>query len=363
MKIAIVGTRGIPGRYSGIEVSMDEIAKAFGKKGYQVIVYCRKSQSDTKSRDLYENVRLIFIPTVDSKHFGTIIHVFLSTLHLLFSNVDIVHFHSLGPSLVSFLPRLFGKKVVVTVHALDWKRKKWGVLARYFLRACEYSAMLFPHKTIVVSKSLREYFKQKFKKKVSYIPNAVVSPSPTSNHHSTGSGDQFILFTGRLVPEKGIQYLIKAFNDLKTNMKLLIAGEASYTDDYVSCLKGMAHKNIEFAGPVSKDELDRLYRNAQLFILPSEVEGSPVSLLEAMSYGRCVLVSDIPECLEIIGDTGVSFRSQDIGDLKEKLHYLLHNRDCMVAKGIKARQRVLQEYNWKKIIKRLEGVYSSLCLR
>lgn len=363
MKIAVVGTRGIPVRYSGVETSVDEISRRLGEKGYEIMVYCRKNSDSVIAAHLYRNVKLVYVPTINSKHLGTFIHAFFSTLDSMFSDADIVHFHALGPSLFSFLPRLIGKKTVVTVHGLDWKRKKWGYSARLFLKLCEYSAIFFPNKTITISKALKDYFENKFKKETIYIANgANICPGYT-DRETNGKAERYILFVGRLVPEKGIHYLIKAFNELKTNMKLIIAGESSFTDKYVSYLRSISGKNIEFLGFVQERGLRQLYKSAYLFVLPSEIEGSSVSLLEAMSYGKCALVSDIPECREVIENCGVSFRTGDYLDLKNKLQYLIDNTEITDDMGLRARRRITGCYSWEHIINDYEALYLDLAAK
>lgn len=360
MKIAIVGTRGITVTYSGIETSVNEVSRRLAERGHQIIVYCRRTKNRKFPTQSFQNIKLVYIPTVHSKHFGTFIHALFSTLHLLFSDVDIVHFHALGPSIFSFLPRLLNKKTLVSIHGLDWKRKKWKYVARLFLKLCEYPAIYFPNKTIVVSKTIKDYFETKFKKKVYYIPNGVNAHSEDTNIRENVNKAEYILFVGRLVPEKGIHYLIKAFSELKTNIKLIIVGESSFTNDYVSYLRSVSVSNIEFLGFVETEMLQDLYKNAYVFVLPSEVEGSPVALLEAMSHGICALASDIPECLEVIGDCGVSFRSSDYLDLKDKLRYLIDNPDVVSQMGSRAKKHVCEQYIWEPIINELESLYTSL---
>jgi len=360
MKIAFLGTRGINEGYSGIETSIKDISMRLAKKGHSIIIYCRKPRKTKCPEQPFKNIRLVYIPTLHSKHLGTFIHTFLSTLHSLFFDADIVHFHALGPSLFSFLPRLFGKKTIVSVHGLDWKRKKWKFPARLFLKLCEYPAIYFPHKTIVVSRSLKKYFESKFKKEVYYIPNGIEVCFGDKEFNKKISKPEYVLFAGRLIPEKGIHYLIKAFNEIDTDKQLMIAGESSFTDEYVSYLRSISGARIKFLGFVERQMLRSLYESAYAFVLPSEVEGSPVSLLEAMSHGRCVLVSDIPECLEVIGDCGISFRMGDYLDLEEKLRYLIANPEFVNQTGLRAKKRISQQYAWEPIIEGLERVYSSL---
>jgi len=362
MKIAIVGTRGVTVSYSGVETSVYEISRRLAEKGHKVIVYCRKIKDRMIPTQSLPNIKLVYMPTLHSKHFGTFVHTFFSTFHVLFSEVDIVHFHSLGPSVFSFLPRLFGKKTLVTIHGLDWKRKKWKYLARLFLELCEYTAIYFPNKTIAVSKNLKDYFELKFKKKVYYIPNGIDTPPENSGKIETVNTAGYLLFIGRLVPEKGIHYLIKAFNELKTDKKLIIVGESSFTDDYVSYLHSISGPDVDFLGFVETEKVQELYKNAYMFVLPSEVEGSPVALLEAMSHGICVLVSDIPECLEVIGGSGFSFRARDYLDLKDKLRYLIDNPEVVKQMGLRAKNRMREQYQWKPVVNELERLYSSLLI-
>jgi glycosyltransferase involved in cell wall biosynthesis len=243
---------------------------------------------------------------------------------------------------------------------LDWKRKKWGLFARIFLWLCEYAAVLFPDKTIVVSKTLKCHFEHKFKKKVQYIPNGA-EPQPVNTGFTQGSGEKpYILFVGRLVPEKGLGYLIRAFNGLNTDFQLIIAGEPSFTEKYVFSLKKMAGSNVFFPGFAGREELHDLYSKAYLFVLPSEVEGLPVSLLEAMSYGRCVLLSDIPECLEVAGDCGIYFKAGEDSDLKKKLKYLIENPGLVSEYGSRCKKRISEEYSWDGIVENIKKIYLSL---
>jgi len=361
MKIAFVGTRGITTSYSGIETSLKETSRRLAQKGHKITVYCHSARKiEPLPIEPFQNVKLIFIPTVNSKHFATFIHTFLSTFHLLFSDIDIVHFHALGPSFFSFLPRIFGKKTVVSVHGLDWKRKKWKSLARFFLKSCEFTAIYFPHRTIVVAKNLKNYFEGKFKKKVYYIPNGInVCPEESESYKKDTPGS-YVLCAARLVPEKGIHYLIRAFNELNTYMKLIIAGESSFTDGYASYLRSISGPRVEFVDFKKAEELRELYKKAYIFVLPSEVEGLPVSLLEAMSHGTCPLVSNIPECLEVVGDCGVYFRSGDYLDLRDKLRYLIDNPGIAIQLGLRAKKRASEQFAWGPIIDELEMLYISL---
>lgn len=366
MNIAILGSRGIPANYSGVEKAVEEISIRLAKKGHKILIYCRRSNI-RRVNSYNKNIKLTTLPTINTKHLGTIIHVFLSAIHVLFKQADIVHFHALGPSVFSFLPRLFGKKTIVTIQGLDWQRKKWGPFAQKFLKLCEYSAIYFPNETIVVSKMLKEYFEKKFKRKVHFIPNGVnIFQEKIGQENPSGyklkelEERKYILFVGRLVPEKGLYCLIKVFSKLDTAMKLVIAGNSSFTDNYVKFLKEISNSNVIFIGFIGDKKLEELYRHAYLFVLPSEIEGLSISLLEAMSYGKCVLTSDIPECLEVIENAGFHFKVNDELDLKLKLQMLINNPNLVEEKGFEARDIVSKKYNWNSISDEIENLYLSL---
>lgn len=360
MKIAVIGGRGFLSRYSGIEVSIHETASRLAAAGHRITVYCRGKRNDPSEGEVHPNIVLIYLPTIESKHLGTFIHTFFSALHACFSDVEVVHFHALGPALFVFLPKLFRKKTVVTIHGLDWKRKKWKFLARVFLRLCEYPALYIPERTIVVSLVLKNYFETKFKKPVLFIPNGVTVSKGDNLMSGQGENPAYILFVGRLVPEKRIEDLIGVFCRIHSGLRLVIAGTASFTDRYAAGLRAMADDTVEFLGFVGKDALEELYRNAYLFVLPSEVEGAPVSLLEAMNFGRCILASDIPELRELVDDCGLFFQTGNPCDLEAKLRYLISNPGFVASAGIKARSRVQKYYSWDAIAKTTEQHYESL---
>lgn len=366
MNIAILGSRGIPANYSGVEEAVEQLAKRLAQRGHKLIIYCRPSYIN-KEEDLHKNIKPIIIPTLENKYLGTFIHVFLSTIDILFRKIDVVHFNALGPSFFSFLTKIYAKKTVVTVQGLDWQRKKWGPLAKGFLKFCEYAAIYFPDRTIVVSRRLKKYFENKFGKEVYYIPNGVeIHPdliNPDEYSHFGLEKNQYILFVGRLVPEKNIELLITAFNQIKTKMKLAIVGLVKTNDKYVRSLMKTKNLNIKFLPFIARPLLETLYRGAYIFVLPSSVEGMSLALLEAMSYGKCALTSDIPECLEAIEDAGMSFKLNDSRDLAEKMKMLIDNPALVKEYGIKARATVALKYNWETITDEIERLYYSLVLK
>ena len=361
MKIAMIGSRGIPETYSGIETALKAMCPRLAARGHEVTVYCRSYYGVP---DEYEGVRLISLPSINTKHLDTISHVALCTAHSLFQDFDIIHFHALGPTLLAWLPRAMGRKVVATVQGLDWQRAKWAAVARRTLQLAERTSARLPHRTVVVSKVLQSYYETRYGSSVVYIPNGVemaVRRPPYLLRQEYGlTGDDYILFASRLVPEKGCHYLLEAYSKLDSSIKLVIAGEGVHTEDYVASLKEMARPGVIFTGYLSGELLAELFSNAYLYVLPSEMEGLSLSLLEAMSYELCVLSSDIPENREVIQDHGFTFRSGDANSLAQVLDHLLHEEDLVRKYRVKARARVQEEYNWDNITDLTDQLYQSL---
>ena len=361
MKIAMLGQKGIPATYGGIERHVEELATRFVDRGHEVTVYCRPHY--TKVRGEYRGVRLVSIPSIRTKHLDTATHCALAVPHILGSDFDIVHIHALGPSMFANLPRLRGMKTLVTVHGLDWQREKWGSFASWVLRRCEYTSVMFPDRTIVVSKALREHFRVTRDVAVTYIPNGTVLPNVREAERITQMGIEpgsYVLFVGRLVPEKGCHYLLDAYRQVDTDAELIVAGGTSFSTEYVDDLHARGGDRVRFLGYVYGDVLDELYSNARLFVLPSDIEGLPIALLEAMSFGNCCLTSDIPENLEVIGDCGATFKRGDVSDLVEKLGLLLASPERCHAMGDRARRHVLETYDWDGVTLHTEAIYHSL---
>jgi glycosyltransferase involved in cell wall biosynthesis len=370
MNIAMVGLRGIGPRLAGgVERHVEELSVRMARRGHAVTVFGRSSYVDKHESD-YHGVRLLRRPAIRTKHLEAITNT-LACLPSIVHGYDIVHFHATGPSLLSFVPRLFGRKVVVTVHGLDYLRAKWGKAARAALYAGAWTAGNIPDKTIVVSEKLRRFYREKFRRETWYIPNGVNAPGIRRLDRLGGKfgleKGEYILSLGRLTPEKGIHYLIPAFRGLDTPRKLVIAGDQVLGGDYVKRLRDLAgdDSRIVFTGALYGEEKDEAFSNALAFVLPSELEGMPIVMLEAMSYGCPVLSSDIEECAEVWEtawrEEGIgicrSFRAKDTDDLRRTLGGLLSDPD-RVAMGERAREYVLTRYDWDGITDDTLGVYS-----
>jgi glycosyltransferase involved in cell wall biosynthesis len=342
------------------------------KQGHDVTVFCRKQYS-AGTLPPHPRIRLRHIPTMATKHLEAITHT-AACLPGLCSGFDVVHVHATGPSLLSWVPRLFGRKVVVTVHGMDYRRGKWGRMAKLVLRAGAWTAANCPDETIVVSRELRTIYEQEYGRETTWVPNGVSRPlvRPLVRLKKLGlARGKYVLSLGRLVPEKGLHTLIEAFRglDRSSDVKLVIAGGSSHSDGYVDHLKELAgdDERIMFVGPLYGADKDEAFSNAALFAMPSELEGMPITLLEAMSYGCPVLASDIPECREVCEAPGLAmgpgqhacatFACKDASDLRAKLEETIAD-PLREARGRHAQRHVLQTYNWDAITERTLQVYS-----
>jgi len=371
VKIAMIGAKGIPAASGGVERHVEELGARLAEKGHTVTVYNRRGYGD-RCAGRYRSVNIRQVFTIKNKYLEAPVYSFLAAIKAVADGQELIHFHALGPAMMSFLPRIFGRKTVVTVHGLDWKRAKWGAVARLYLKLCGAAAAVFPHGTIVVSNKLKDYFSLRYEKraqKIEYIPNGVTGPSvPESRGYIEKYGleeKNYILFLARLVPEKGCHTLLQAFSGLDCDTKLVIAGGSSHSDAYCRKLYRYASDNIIFVGEVFGDELRELFGCALFYVLPSETEGMPISLLEAMSYGVCPLVSDIEENLEIVsqrGGCGYSFKKGDTEDLKNTLRYMLSHPKEVSAKGDHARRCACEAYDWDAVADKTEALYQKTSL-
>ncbi len=359
MKIAMLGLKGVPYQ-GGIENVTEEVGQRLVERGHEVIVYSRGYVGVGKE---HRGMKIVKVPSFRSKHLETMSHTFLSALDVLGRDVDIVQFNALGPCTLAWIPKLKGIKTIGSIHGLDWKRAKWGWLSRQFLRLGELASVLVPDETMVVSRVLKSYYEGKYRKKVHYIPNGVNFYSPRSPDRIKKFGlqkDSYLLFLGRLVPEKGCHYLIGAFNQIKTKMKLIIAGAESHSDNYVRTLKKMAGKRVIFVGYVRDEVLEELLSNCYLYVQPSDLEGLSISLLQAMSFGCCIVCSDIPENTTVVSDYAYTFRSGDSENLKEVLEELIEHPAKVQSQKGAAIDYVRREFSWDSVVDRLEKLYGEM---
>ena len=356
----MIGQKGIPARYGGIERHVEEISVRLAARGHEVLVYCRPYY--TLMDGHYKGIALVKLPSIKTRHLDAATHSLISTAHVLSMKADVVHYHALGPSGLSFVPRMAGARTVATVHGLDWRGGKWGAAATWVLQRCEYMACHFPSETVVVSNILKKYFDDRYGSNVKYIPNGVSVPSPTDaanvEKYGVSPGDYF-LFVGRLGPEKGCHILVEAFTRSSTRKKLLMVGSGHLNPAYEGKLKKIADERVIFPGEIYGDILGEVWDGAYAVVHPSVTEGMSLSLLEAMAHRRCVIVSDIPENAEVVGESGVRFRSGDVEDLCRAIERVDGNPAMTASEGEKAVARVDEAYNWDNIVDSLEETYKS----
>ena len=363
MKIAYIVLKGMPVG-GGIEKYTEEVGSRLVKKGHEVVVYTMRHYGASDGR--YKGMNIKTVPTVKSRSFEKLIAACIATLkNCMEKGTDIVHYHAFGPAMFSFIPRLLNKRVVVQGHGLEWKRSRWNLGGRLFLKLTEIPSVRFPHLVTVVSQVQKKYLLDTYGINSIYIPTGINPPQiekPYAIEKYGLEGNDYILFAARLVREKGAHYLIEAFKRLKTNLKLVIAGDAEHEDAYKNELYQLAENNVNiiFTGFVTGKMLNELFSNCYLFVLPSEIEGLPTALLEAMSYGNCCLVSAIPENLEALNSFGYTFKNGDVNDLTEKLGYLINNLAAVEAVKERAKGHVIKNHLWDTIAVEFEKVYEGL---
>lgn len=370
MKIAMIGHKRIPSREGGIEIVVDKISTELVKKGHTVVAYNRKGHhvsgrefKSAQNLKEYNGIKLKTVFTFESSALNAIVYSVFAALRASLSKFDVVHIHAEGPASMCFLPKLFGKRTIVTIHGLDWQRSKWGGFATEFLKLGEKTAAKYADEIIVLSKNVQDYFFNTYGRKTVYIPNGIEKPEKKGDslikENFSIENNGYILFLGRIVPEKGVHYLINAYKRIDTDKKLVIAGGSSHTDDYMSGLKELAKTDnrIIFTDFVEGEALEELYSNAYIYCLPSDLEGMPLSLLEAMSYGCCCLTSDIPECTEVCGDCAVSFKKGNSMDLQKKLQKLLDNNELVDKYKKISADYVCSKYNWNDIVDKTLALY------
>ncbi len=352
MKIAMLGLRGIPATYGGIEKHVEELATRMAAMGHDVTVYCRSYYVNENIKN-FKGVKLRKLPCINTKSLDASTHTLYASFDLLNKGFDIIHYHALGPSVFSIIPKIFGKKIVTTVHGLDWQREKWGLVARTFLKLGERTAVYVPNATVSVSKTLKKYLEEKYHKTVNYIPSAVNPPvfkEPDLITKEYGlKGNDYIFFIARLVPEKGAHFLLDAYAKLRPEMKLVIAGGSSHSDDYVEELHKKAVEGVIFTGYVYGELLHELWSNAYCYVHPSTMEGMPITIIEAANYGKCTIASDIPPNLEVVEDIGLTFPSGDVDALAAQLKKVLDDPQLASDIGARLKAKGVEEYSYDKI--------------
>jgi glycosyltransferase involved in cell wall biosynthesis len=363
LNIAMLGHKVVPSRNGGVELVLTTMTPLMVEKGHKVTCYNRTGESYGEdyikdvSENSYKGVELKRVFSIPIKGISAMTASLFSALVVSFGKYDVVHFHAEGPGATLWIPKLFGKKCIATVHGLDWQRAKWkkGFGSKY-IKFGEKVIAKHADEIIVLSKNVQQYFLEKYGRETVFIPNGVAKPVVRKANlikEKFGlEGNDYFCSLSRLTEEKGIHYLIDAYKKINTDKKLVIVGGTSDTDDYVARLEAMAmdNPNIIFAGFASGELLDELYSNAYVYVLPSDLEGMPLSLLEAMSYGNAVIGSDIPEIAEVVEDKAFLFEKSNINDLAEKMQLLSDDNDLVNKLKSESSDFICGKYNWDGVV-------------
>ncbi|MBP9748926.1 glycosyltransferase family 4 protein [Patescibacteria group bacterium] len=371
MHVAMIGQKGIPARMGGIERHVEELSTRLTAFGVRVTVYTRPWYTKPSLRR-HQGVSLISLPSVHTKYFDAISHTFRATVHALRSDADVLHYHGVGPALLSWIPRLFApsKRVVVTFHCIDRRHEKWGFLGRLVLGLGEIAACKFAHETIVVSRTLQHYVENLYRSTVRYVPNGVAAVERQSAQSVRAHGlepGSYILVVTRFVRHKGVHTMLAAWERIQhlpsmRGMRLVLVGGTAFSDSYVEEIQAYAGKleRVHLLGVKEGDDLAALYQHARLFVHASVSEGLPIVVLEAMVNGTPVLASDIPEHMELVAEHGWSFAANNPQALAEQIRFVLKNRAQAETKAARARRFVLTRYHWDDIVKETGQLYESV---
>ena len=366
MKIALLGTRGIPASYSGFETCVEQLGQRLVQRGHQVTVYCR-AHHITYDQPTYKGMRLVKHGTIANKYLDTIIHSFISSLHALTQRYDVALYFIAGNSPVTWIPRLVGTKTILNVDGLDWKRDKWPVFAKKYIQFAEYLATKLPTLYLTDSRVVQAYYRERFNSEPPYIPYGsdveILPPGETLAKFGLETG-KYVLFVGRLVPENCAHHLVEAFRGLNTDLKCVIVGDAAYAQEYIASLKATANDDprIVFTGYVFGKGYYELGSNAYIFVETSGVGGTHPALVEAMAFGNCVIAHDTPENLETIGNAGFSYDGKrGAGSLRDVLQRLLSDSETVMKYRKCARQRAQTTFTWEKVTDAYERLFYQVC--
>lgn len=365
LKIAMIGQKGLPATWGGIEHHVEELGARLVARGHEVVVYCRPNYTEVGAQT-YRGMRLVPLRTIGTKHLDAISHSATCTVHAMRQGSDVVHYHAVGPGLVAPLPRYLSRAgVVLTVHGLDGDRAKWGRAARRVLGTAEAMSARVPDSTVVVSRDLQEHYTSRHGRETRWIPNGVDVPAVVDPARVRGFGvepGRYLLFVGRFVPEKNPELLVRAFAGVPGDVRLVMAGGSSFSGEYADRVRVAADSDprVVLPGYVYGDDLAALYAGAAAFVLPSQLEGLPLTLLEAVSHGTPVVASSIAPHVEVLAADGPGHRlvpPDDLAALQSALVSVLRDVEAERSGAVLLRDDVLHRYRWDAATDALEQVY------
>lgn len=372
MRIAMIGHKRFGSREGGVEVVVTELARRMAALGHEVTCYDRSGadvmtgEAANEGERIVDGVRVVPVKTIDKKGLAALSSSYFATKAAIKDRPDVIHYHAEGPCVPLALAKRAGIRTVATIHGLDWQRAKWGKLASGYIKFGERTAASKADGLIVLSENLKRYFLESYSREAVYIPNGIDVPKCMAAKYirerwGLGRGS-YMLYLGRLVPEKRPELLIEAFKQLKTDKLLVVAGGSSDTSAYERELRSLAagDDRVVFTGFVAGETLAELYSNCCCYVLPSDVEGMPMSLLEAMAYGCCCVTSDIAECSDVLGAAGLTFPRGDAGALCDTLAGLLADSGRFEEMGAAAKARVEKRFDWASVVERTLEVYGGV---
>jgi len=363
MRIAMLGTRGVPASYSGFETCVEQLGSRLVQRGHKVTVYCR-SHHVHHAEPVYKGMRLVSLPAVKNKYLDTIVHSFISSLHAVTQSYDIALYFIAGNSLVTWIPRLAGQVTVLNVDGLDWRRQKWPILAKRYIQFAERMSRVLPSAIITDSREVQRYYKRVYQAESTYIAYGSDVPLRPAGEHLARLGlrpQGYVLFVGRLVPENCVHHLVEAFAGLDTDLTCVVVGDAAYAQDYIEQLKAGAGPNVLFAGYLFGEGYHELGSNARLFVETSEVGGTHPALIEAMAFGNCVVVNGTPENRETIGDAGFAYDgASGAAALRPLLQKISGDTQLLAETGRRAKERAAALYSWDAVTDRYEDLFAEL---
>lgn len=366
MRIAFIGTRGVPANYGGFETFVEQLGARLAARGHDVTVYCRKAYYD-EVLESYRGMRLVHLPSVHTKHLDSISHAALASLHSICLRADLAFYCGSGSSPLCWIPRLRGAKVVLNPDGLEWQRAKWGRGARTYLRIAERFAARLPHCIVADSNVIRDYYRARYGRESRFVAyGADRIPRGTHQELLEPLGvepGKYFLFVSRMEPENNAHLVVDAFERVKTDMALMMVGDAPFADEYIARLKRTQDARIKFPGAIYGAAYDALRANAYVYVNAMEVGGTHPAILEAMGAGNCVLVSDIAYNTEAVADAGAHFKNRDADDLAEKMQDLADHPEEVRRLGKAAAERAELCYDWEKITDDYERCFEEIAAR
>src|SRR6059058_1150972 len=361
MRIALLGTRGIPANYGGFETFAEHLSTRLAARGHDVTVYCRAHYVSPRELE-FQGVRLKVLPTIRHKYFDTIVHSFLSALHSVPRRYDAALICNAANAPFASILRLTGTPVALNVDGLEHKRKKWNSIARRYYLLAEKLATILPTETVTDARVIQEYYQARYRvasTMIAYGAEVERRPDPSVRRWRV-EPNRYVLYVSRLEPENNAHLVIEAFKRVRTAHKLLIVGDAPYAREYIHDLKARARrdKRIVFTGFVFGRDYRALQQNAYCYIHATEVGGTHPALLEAMGFGNCVLTLAAPENIEAIGDAGIAYADEH--DLSEKLQRVLRDGSFVQAYRNRAQQRVQSHYDWETVVDQYEDLFARM---